>query len=55
MEFEGERECVLAEDEEGDSGLGRDFWLLAGTEVDSDGRVVLVLGVEFVVLGGREV
>lgn len=47
---------MRADDEEGDSdGLGRDFWLLAGIEVVKDGSAVLVLGVEFAELDGREV
>jgi hypothetical protein len=54
MELEGESECVLADDEEGDSGLRRDVGSLAETVVVNDGRAVLVLGVEFVELGGRE-
>ena len=45
---------MRADDEEGDSGLGRDFGLLADTEVVNDGSAVLVLGVELVELGGRE-
>ena len=55
MEFEGEREWALPDDEEGESGLSRDLGLFPETEVVNDGRAVLVLGVEFVELDGREV
>ena len=45
---------MRADDEEGDSGLGRDFWLFEGTDVVNDGSAVPELGVELVELDGRE-